>query len=272
MNDIAVVILTYNEIENINYAIKNIKEWANEIIIVDSGSTDGTVEYVKEEGCKVFYRKFDDFSSQRKFALNNIEIESSWLFILDADEYLTDELKEEITKELVNPQFDGYMIKRRFYWMGIWIKRGYYPTKLLRFGRKGLIDCDDRLINEHMICKTSKVGSFKFDFIDENRKGLTDWISKHNNYSTREADALLVEDNAKYRFFGSQYERKRWIRTNIWNKSPVFLRPLVYFFYRVIIKLGFLDGPKAILYHFLHAFIYRCLIDAKFLEKKWKRK
>lgn len=271
MNNISVVILTYNEIENIPFAIENVKPWASEIVILDSYSSDGTVEFCKEQGCKVFQRKFDNFSNQRKYALNELPIASDWIFVLDADELLTDELKAEIESEISNPKFDAYFIKRRFYWQGKWIKRGYYPTNLLRFGKKGLITCDDRQINEHIICRTESVGQFENDFVDFNRKSITDWIDKHNKYSTAEAEALLVKDTSKYRLWGSQYERKRWIRKNVWNKLPVFIRPLLYMLYRLFIKGGCLDGARAMQYHFLHAFIYRCLIDLKYLETKRKK-
>ncbi len=269
MVDVTVLIISFNEIENIPHAVKNCKGWAKEIIVLDSGSTDGTVEYLKAEQCKVFYREFDNFSNQRKYLLNSIDVFTEWVFVLDADEYLTDELKREIEEELKNPKFDAYRIKRRFYWMGKWVKRGYYPTELVRFGKYKLLDCDGRPINEHVICKTDNVGSFENDFIDENRNGLAAWFEKHNNYSSREADVLFEVDETKYNLFGSQYERKRWIRTNIWNKLPVFIRPFLYLNYRLFIKLGILDGPRVALYHFLHAFIYRSMIDAKYLERKW---
>lgn len=271
-NNITVVILTYNEEENLPYALKNLKGFTDEIIILDSYSKDNTVNLAEEFGAKVFYRKFDNFSAQRKYALNKLPIKNEWIFVLDADEILTDELKNEIRDIIDDTDCDAFIIKRRFYWKGKWIKRGYYPTKLLRLGRKGLIDCDDRPINEHIICKTNKVGYLNSDFIDYNRKGLSEWIEKHNNYSTREAKQLIDNEYEKYNFFGSQYERKRWIRVNIWNKMPPIIRPFFYFIYRYIIKGGFLDGKEAFMYHFLHAFIYRILIDFKYLEEKWNNK
>jgi glycosyltransferase involved in cell wall biosynthesis len=272
LNKITVLILTFNEEKNLKYALENVKDWANEIVILDSYSTDKTVEIAKSYNAKVYYKKFDNFSAQRKHALNKLEITNDWIFVLDADEYLTEELKNEISNLMKdeNSMKDAYFIKRRFYWMGKWLKHGYYPTILLRFGKKGLIDCDNREINEHLICKTNNIGYLKNDFIDHNRKNLSEWIQKHNNYSSREALALSVEDRTQYKFIGgSQYEKKRWIRKNIWNGLPPVLRPYLYFFYRYFIRGGFMDGKKAFIYHFLHAFIYRTLIDFKYLEYKW---
>lgn len=267
--DLTVMILSFNEINNIAQAIDNVKGWAKDIIILDSGSTDGTIELAKKKGCKVYHRDFDNFSNQRKYLLNSIPVDSEWVFVLDSDEYLTEELKEEIGIELSNPKHNSYRVKRRFYWMGEWVKRGYYPTVLIRLGRYEDLDCDDREVNEHLISKSGDVGLLSCDFIDENRNGLFKWIEKHNNYSSREAIALDTDTDEGYSFFSSQYERKRWLRVNVWNKLPVFLRPLMLLFYRLFIQMAILDGKKVILYHFLHTFIYRSIIDAKFLENKW---
>ncbi|WP_394210639.1 glycosyltransferase family 2 protein [Enterovibrio calviensis] len=272
MENVSVVILTYNEEKNIQYALDNINGWAREIIILDSYSTDETVAIAKQYEAKVHYRKFDDFSSQRKYALREIPIESDWIFVLDADEYLTEELKSEISYLLKNPQDakDAYFINRRFYWQGKWLKRCFYPTTLLRFGKTGMIDCDDRPINEHMICKTDNVGQLKYDFIDCNRKDLNEWVLKHNSYATREAEQLAQKDTCQYKFFSSQYERKRWVRAKIWNRLPPVLRPFIYFIYRYFIQMGFLDGKEGFMYHFIDSFVYRSLIDFKYLENKWK--
>lgn len=269
-SDITIVILTYNEENNLPYALENVKEFAKEIVVVDSNSIDSTVEIAQSYGARIYKRAFDDFSRQRKYALEKISYNTEWLFVLDADEYLTESLKAEIHKTLNFTKMDGFFVKRRFYWKGKWIKRGYYPIWLLRLGRVGFITCDERPINEHLICKSNKVGYLKYDFIDENRKSLFEWIEKHNIYSDREADELLKEsDNQKYSPWKSQYEMKRWIRVYVWKHIPVIIRPFSYFIYRYFIRLGFLDGKEALMYHFLHAFIYRMLIDLKFLEKKW---
>lgn len=268
---ITVLILTYNEEVNIPHALKNVMDWAHEVVILDSYSTDKTIEIAKQYGAKVFFKKFEDFSSQRKHAFKELPFEGDWIFVLDADEYLTEELKDEIKNKIKDTKDDAFIINRRFYWKNKWIKRGYYPTKLLRFGRKGKIDCDDRPINEHIICKNEKVGYLKNDFIDHNRKDIYDWIAKHNDYSNREAKQLFDKEYKKYNFFGSQYERKSAIRVYIWNKLPPIIRPFLYFFYRYVFKLGFLDGKEAFQYHFLHAFIFRMIIDFKYLEMKWRK-
>jgi len=270
--DLTVVILTYNEEVNIGASLDNVNEFAKDLVVLDSHSTDGTVDIAKRFGARIFTREFDDFSRQRKYALEKIGYSTEWLFVLDADELLTDALKEEIRVTIQDTDKDAFFIKRRFYWKGKWIKRGYYPTWLLRLGRTGMITCDDRPINEHLICKNGNVGHLNEDFIDYNQKSLTDWLSKHNSYSDREARQLFLGgDNNEYDFWRSQYERKRWLREKIWNRMPPIIRPFLYFLYRYFFRLGFLDGKEAFMYHFLHAFVYRVLIDFKYLELRWSK-
>lgn len=270
--DLTVVILSYNEEVNLPYALENVKGFAKEVVVLDSHSTDRTVEIAESFGARIYNRTFDDFSRQRKYALEDIPYTSGWIFVLDADEHLTVSLKEEIRDTIDTTDKDAFFIKRRFYWKGKWIKRGYYPTWLLRLGRNGMITCDDRPINEHLICINDNTGTLKEDFVDYNRKPLSDWIAKHNDYSDREARQFFLREGAeeRYDFWASQYERKRWVRVKVWNRMPPVFRPFLYFFYRYVLRLGFLDGKEAFMYHFLHAFLYRALIDFKYLELRWK--
>jgi len=266
--DITAVILTLNEEVNLPFALKNLEGFCQDVVVLDSFSSDATVALAKAYGARVFQRKFDDFSSQRKHALEKLPIHSEWVLVLDADEYLSEELKEEISSVLPESPHDAYVMKRRFYWRGRWIKRGYYPTKLIRLGRYGLITCDDRPINEHLICKSGRVGELRNDFIDFNRKGLAEWLSKHNYYSDREAQQLYSNEAPKQELslFKSQYERKRWLRYKVWNRLPPTIRPLALFIYRYIFLGGVFDGPIAFQYHYLHAFFYRYLIELKLQE------
>ena len=137
------------------------------------------------------------------------------MLFLDADEWLTEELKDEIAATLARePDADGFFIKRRLMWMGKWICRGYYPTWILRLFRYGKGRCENRSVNEHIVVEGA-CGYLNYDLIHEDRKGLQDWIAKHNQYSTREAEELIRKSTAGQitaRFWrGSQVDRKRWI-------------------------------------------------------------
>jgi glycosyltransferase involved in cell wall biosynthesis len=266
------VILTFNEELNLNQALRSINHWVDKVFILDSGSTDKTIEIAQGFGCTILINPFINFAMQRNYALKNFSITSEWTLFLDADEWVTEELKEEIKKVIASkPLENGFYIKRRLIWMGQWIRRGYYPSWQLRLFRSGSGRCEDRAVNEHFIVD-GQLGRLSCDLVDENQKGLDDWIAKHNDYSTREAAELVNSRNAegyseiKAHFFGGQAERRRWLRYHVWNRMPLLIRPFFYFFYRYFLLLGFLDGKKAFLFHFMQALWYPLLIDAKYLE------
>lgn len=277
LGTLAVIILTYNEEANIAQALDSVAGWANEIFILDSQSTDRTLEIAGQYGCHIAQNKFENYAKQRNYALDQLPIRSEWVLFLDADEWLSVELKSEISILLVTaPEQNGFYIKRRLNWMGCWIRRGYYPSWQLRLFRNGKGRCEDRAVNEHLIVE-GITGNLRNDFTDENKKGVTDWIAKHNGYATREAQELLnTRSEQGYqeidaRLLGTQVQRKRWLRYKVWNHLPPLIRPFFYFFYRYILAGGFLDGREAFIFHFLQALWYPLLIDIKYLELKMIR-
>lgn len=275
-SDLTVIILTYNEEANIAQALDSVCGWAKQVFILDSLSTDQTVKIAEDYDCKIFQNPFENYAKQRNHALEQLPIDTEWVFFLDADEWIPDDLKEEISQIIAsNPDENGFYIKRRFIWMGQWIRRGYYPTFILRLFRKGKARCEERAVNEHLIVD-GETGSLKCDFIHEDRKGVTDWIAKHNRFSTFEALELFKSYEKKelieIRFWGTQAERKRWLRFRVWNRLPPLIRPFIYFFYRYIVSGGFLDGYSAFTYHFLQGLWYRFLIDVKYMELKMQQK
>lgn len=276
-SSVAVVILTYNEELNIGQALDSVTGWADEIFILDSFSTDKTLDIARQYKCHIAENRFENYARQRNFALDNFPITSEWVLFLDADEWLPDELKHEISALVASsPEENGFFIKWRLIWMGRWIRRGYYPTWILRLFRHGKGRCEDRAVNEHLIVE-GKTGQLQHDFMHEDRRGVSDWIAKHNGYATREAIELFnSRDAAGYaevdvNLFGTQAQRKRWLRYRIWNRMPPLLRPFFYFFYRYVLAGGFLDGKQAFIYHFLQALWYPLLIDVKYLEMKMQR-
>lgn len=272
--NVAVIILTYNEEENISQALASVTGWANEVFVLDSFSKDRTEAITKDFDCVFIQNKFEDYAKQRNFAIENLPIRSEWVLFLDADEWLLDSLKQEIT-ELVarSPEENGFYINRRMIWMGRWIRRGYYPTFTLRLFRNGKGRCEDRAVNEHLVVE-GKIGNLHEDYMHEDRKGVGDWIQKHNGYATREALELFNSRNAagyqeiEAKLFGTHVQRKRWLRYVLWNRMPPLIRPFFYFFYRFVLRGGFLDGRRAFIYHFLQALWYPLLIDIKYLEMK----
>jgi glycosyltransferase involved in cell wall biosynthesis len=274
--DVAVIILTYNEEANISQALGSVCGWARQVFVVDSFSNDDTLDIASRYPCDIVQNAFEDHARQRNFALSRLPIKSEWILFLDADEWVPQDLKQEITTLIASkPKENGFFIKWRLIWMGRWIKRGYYPTWILRLARHGKVRCEDRAVNEHLIVE-GPTGRLANDFLHEDRKGVTAWIEKHNRYASREAGELLRNRIAGHsriqaRLFGSQAERKRWMRQQVWERLPPILRPFLYFFFRYVVRAGFLDGRAALIYHFLQALWFPLLIDVKYLELRMMR-
>jgi len=156
---VAVIILTYNEELNLPQALESVVGWARQVFVVDSGSTDRTMEIAWRYGCHVVQHPLEDYTKQRNFALSDLLIEAAWIFFLDADEWLPAPLKEEIANRLAAEAAEcGFLVKRRLIWMDRWILRGH-------------VRCEERQVNEHLIVK-GPVGRLEHDFMHEDRKGL----------------------------------------------------------------------------------------------------
>lgn len=266
------VILTYNEVIHIERAIKNVIEFADKVIVLDSYSQDNTVEIAQNMGAEVILRKFDNYKNQRQYAIDYCKAITQWMLFLDADEYLLEETKEEIKNTLRNnPNIAGYYICRRAVFMGRWLKHGgYYPSYFMRLFKPATAVVDGE-INEHVVL-TGPVKKLKHDFVDHNLKDIFSWTEKHNKYTTLEAGRLFSADinrlvSQKPRLH-IQAERKKWVRENIWNRLPLLFRPFIYFIYRYFFRFGFLDGKEGFIYHLLQGGWLWFLVDVKCLEMK----
>ena len=269
--NLAVVILTHNEERNIEYALRSVCGWARQVFVFDSFSSDRTVEIAGGfQGCTVVQHPFENYGAQRNAALRELPIEADWILFLDADEVPSGELKNEIATRLAeSPAENGFWIKWRLIWMGTWIRRGYYPTWILRLVRKGNARCEDRAVNEHLVV-TGETGRLEHDLIHEDHNGVDRWILKHLRYADAEARASLRrtagEGEIAGSVFGTQAERKRWIRLHVWERLPRLVRPAVYFGYRAVLRGGFLDGRRALAFHVMQALWFQTLIDLKCIE------
>lgn len=275
MIDLSVIILTHNESIHIERCIKSLQKITDKIFIVDSYSTDNTVEIAKSLGAVVVQNPWVSYAFQFNYGIQNNPFQTKWLMRMDADEYITNELADELSRDLGSTpdSVTGYYVKRRVYFMNQWIKRGgYYPIWLLRIWRSGIGVCEELWMDEHIKLSSGETRQLKYDIVDHNLNNLTWWTQKHNNYAIREVIDLL---NIKYNFdnketvnpdfWGNQEQRTRYLKIK-YADLPLFTRPFLYFVYRYFIKLGFLDGTKGLIWHFLQGFWYRFLVDAKIYE------
>lgn len=272
---IAVIILAKNEELHIVRAIQSVLSFAGCVFVVDSGSTDRTVELAKSLGAFVAYREWRNYSTQFNWALENLPISADWILRLDADEVVSKALQEEIgsTVNFLDETVVGINVGRRMCFLGRPIRYGgLFPIRVLRLVRFGLGRCEDRWMDEHLMV-SGDVVEFQGEIIDDNLNSLTWWTDKHNAYASREVVDLL---NGKFNFMPSdsvakvyghgEAGTKRWLKEVIYNRLPIGFRAFCYFFYRFIVRLGFLDGHEGLVFHVLQGFWYRFLVDAKLKE------
>ncbi len=275
MSDLSVIILTHNEALHIERCIRSVQLVTDKIFIVDSFSTDETVSKARGMGAKVVQNPWVSYAFQLNYGIQKNPFSTAWVMRLDADEYLTPQLAEEINKVLphVSTEVAGLYVKRRVVFMNKWIKNGgYYPIWLLRLWRRGQGQCEELWMDEHIKVKGGTTSQLSYDLVDHNLNNLTWWTQKHNNYAIREViDLLNITYNFEERetvipaFWGTQEQRTRYLKIK-YSALPLFTRPFIYFLYRYFIKLGFLDGTKGLVWHTLQGFWYRFLVDAKLYE------
>lgn len=277
---ITVIVLTKNEEKHLKRLIDSFNGLQAEFCVVDSFSTDKTLDIAHAAGARVYQNPFVNYAAQFQWAIDHSDISTPWVMRMDADEYLTPELAKEISQKLigVGKEIGGIVVKRRVHFMGRWIRHGgYYPVKLLRIWRNGVGSIEQKWMDEHIVLSSGRIIEFENDLVDDNQNNLTWWTEKHNWYATREAVDLL---NKKYQFFKAteiqtrtaqrdEVARKRWLKNNLYARSPLFLRVFAYYAYRYVFRLGFLDGKQGFIWHFLQGLWYRFLVDAKIMQIKW---
>ena len=259
-NDITVIILTKNEEKNIEAAISSAKQISKRIIILDSGSTDKTTSIARENGAEVFCHDWLGHAKQFNWALDNCNVNTTWVFRLDADERISKELAQEILEKSNNTQVDGYEMRWRVYFMNKWIKHGGthkpYFLRLFRYGRGRV---EEKLMDEHIIVD-GIVEKLEGDLIHYDYKGLDSWLSKHIWYSNLELDMYKGQMSLRG---GNEIQKKK---RGFYYHLPLFFRAKMYYWYRYYIQLGFLDGKEGKIFAFLQAYWYRFLVDAKIYE------
>lgn len=274
---LAVIILTYNEERHLARAIRSVQDVAEAVYVVDSFSSDRTVEIARSLGATVLQNRFINHSKQFQWALDNAPIASQWIMRLDADEVVEPDLSAEMKAALPRATDDvvGFNLKRRHIFLGKWIRfGGRYPLVLLRVWRRGKGRIEDRWMDEHIVVDGGRIMTLNGRFSDVNLNDLTFFTDKHNRYATREAIDVINERLGLFsRDAGlaststpNQAVVKRFIKEKLFNRLPFQISALSYFLYRYILQLGFLDGKEGLIYHFLQGFWYRFLVGAKIVE------
>jgi len=276
---ISVLIPVRNEAGNIAACMESVG-WADEIIVVDSGSSDGTAGLAKGNGARVVQFQWNGaFPKKKNWALETVAWKNEWVLILDADERVTAELASEIRAELENPRADGYFINRRFMFLGKWIRHcGYYPSWNLRLFRHQLgryervqtsdTTCGDNEVHEHVVLSGASA-HLKNDMLHYAYPDIYTWMEKHNRYSNWEAEVEFRGDQAgaPNARIGKGLSARRRLR--VWSRRLPF-RPSLRFLYSYVLKRGFLDGREGYMFCRLLA-TYEMLNVFKARERRKKR-
>ena len=248
--DLAVIILTHNEERHIGRALDALAPVAREVFVIDSFSTDRTVEIARERGATVLQNRFINYAKQFQWGLDNAPVTSAWVMRLDADEVVEPDLAAEIRAKLVSLPVDvqGVVLKRKHIFMDRWIRHGgRYPLLLLRIWRTGAGRIEDRWMDEHIVLSHGRTVTFDGGFADHNLNDLTFFTDKHNKYATREAIDILAD---RYDLYPrdraltetdrlAQASWKRVAKEKIYNRLPFQVGPMAFFLYRYIVQLGF---------------------------------
>lgn len=271
---VSVVVLTYNSEADLPQCLESVAGWAGELFVVDAFSEDATVDIAKRYGARVFENRFVGFAAQRNWALERLPFSHEWALILDADEVVLPELRDEIGALLEDSglRHAGFYVRWRFVWMGRWLRHGgYYPVEELRLVRHRLCRAVDAGLREYNAAEGT-VGRLRSELLHDAKKGIGYWIEKHVMYARLEAEEQLTGAGARRLRAAARpgvhvegVGRNR-LRGLVWNRLPIFVRPFLLFTYRYFVRLGFLDGVPGLVYCFLHEAWYHFLVDLRLWE------
>jgi len=271
----SVIILSFNSEATIKQTLGSVLLVSDDIYVVDSYSTDATCNIVRDCGVEFIQHPFTNYAKQRNWAIESLPLKYGWELHLDADERLSDKLINELL-ELKScedsPGVNGYCIPRLVHFKGRALRHGgMFPIWHMRLFRRGSGRCEEREYDQHFIVDqpTAKLHGW---FVDDIRMPLSEWINRHNRWSDAEVRELLgnsSERGVRASLRGNPIEQKRYFK-NLYGRMPPLYRAWLLFFYRYVLRAGFLDGKEGLIFFFLQTLWFRLLIDAKLFEAQKK--
>jgi glycosyltransferase involved in cell wall biosynthesis len=269
---VAVIVLTLDEEANLPACLASLEGLNCELFVVDSGSSDRTVQIARTAGAHVVTHPFENYSAQRNWAQQQLPIRSHWVLHLDADERLSPELVAEINHVLrqAPPDIDGFLLRKRTIFMGRWIRHGaHYPAYHLRLFRRQRGACEDRMYDQHFLVQ-GRAQALQHDYSDVLTSDLLIWTRRHARWADLEAQEIVAQrapgQRVQASLFGNPIQHRRWLREGLYARAPLFVRAILYWLYRYLIRRGYLDGTEGLIFHFLQGCWYRFLVDARLYE------
>ena len=268
MADLTAIVLTRNEEKNLPDCLSSLRGFAARVVVVDSGSTDRTVDIAREYGADVFTHPFCGYAHQFNWGLDNAGIDTEWVLRIDADERMTEAVKAECAPILEAKResgVGGITMEANFYMLGRRLRFGGAKKRKLMIFRNGWGRIEQRYMDEHTILSEGRDVRIRARFDHYDFKSVGHFASKLVWYSGREVmDVLGAQGEEDLQNAGIRRTRK--LKTGLYYRLPRFFRVLCIFLFRYIVQLGFLDGVPGLIYHFMYSFMYRFLVDAKLYE------
>ena len=263
----SILILTYNEEVNLPGCLDSVA-WSDDIVVLDSGSSDRTVDIARERGCRVYTRPFDDFAGQRNYGISEIAFENEWVFHLDADEHFTPKLRDECERAVREDALSGYLVPSKMMLWGTWLRHAAaYPVYQMRFHKLGELSFLQFGHGQRESESRRGIGTMAEPYEHHSfGKGLTEWFARHNRYSTEEARETVARLSEpivwKDLIVRDSLRRRRALKTLSFHLPG---RSLWKFGYLYVVRLGFLDGRAGLAYCLMQA-VYEQMISLKVAE------
>jgi glycosyltransferase involved in cell wall biosynthesis len=275
---ITLILISYNEEIHLERCLSRIAPWVARVVLIDSFSTDATAAIAEKHGAEVLKHPFKNHADQFRWGLQAAAPATEWVMRIDCDEYFEDGALAALGLLLSTLPADvtGVNLRRKLIFREKWIRHGrYYPVVILRLWRNGAAEMEQRWMDEHMALTRGRAVLFEGgDLVDYNLAGLGAWTAKHNRYATLAmVDAInreypLFDEDRRIEANPSAARRNRFLKNSVYGRAPLYLRAVLLFLYRYVIRLGFLDGRIGFAFHALHGFWLFLLIDAKIDEAR----
>ena len=271
MADVTAIVLTRNEEKNLPDCIRSVGNFARRVVVVDSGSSDRTVEIAREMGADVLEHPFQCYAWQFNWALDNAGIDTEWVLRLDADERMTPEVIREVAPVLEGARADGVngvTMEATFYMLGRPIRHGGAKKRKLMLFRYGVGRIENRFMDEHTLLSEGRDVAIRAKFDHYDFKSVDHFVQKLNWYATREVMDVLGAEASADAIADGHIRRTRRLKAGVYYRLPAFFRAFCVFVFRYVFQLGFLDGREGLIYHFLYSYMYRFLVDTKLYEAR----
>ncbi|MEN6595510.1 MAG: glycosyltransferase family 2 protein [Clostridiaceae bacterium] len=273
MADVTAIVLTFNEEMNIENCIRSLAGFCKRVVVVDSGSTDRTLEIARSLGADVLHNEYIYYAQQFNWGVDNAGITTRWTLRLDADERFTPQVcarSEQVLIEHEQDDVNGVVMESDFFFLGRQMKHGGSKKRKIMLFRTGAGRIENRRRDAHTILFSGRTVAISERYLHCDYKDLSSYIDRYNKYATREMlDYLDFEQGTGFDVQTDEKLRKhRKKKFTFYYRAPMFFRAWLWFVFNYYLRLGFLDGREGYLYHFFESYWYRFLVDAKIYEHR----